>query len=79
MGILRALFGGYRAPMSDEPDDHQVEWDEIPQPVRERIGSALPPGHTVWRCPRHDGRGGVAIEWWWLDERGEMIDAFWFD
>lgn len=79
MGILRALFGGDRAPLSDDADDRLAEWDEIPQPIRDAIGDELPPGHTVWRCPSDDGRGGMAIEWWWLDERGELIEAFWFE
>jgi hypothetical protein len=79
MGILRALFGGYRAPMSNEPDGHQVEWDDIPAGIRARIGTSLPPGHIVWRCPCHDARGGVLIEWWWHDERGELVDVFWVE
>ena len=77
MGMLRAFLGGHRAPWSDEPDDHAVAWDQLPQPIRDAIGGALPSGHSVWRCPRHDGRGGVVIEWWWLDERGELVEAFW--
>lgn len=51
MGILRALFGADRAPLSDDADDRLAEWDEIPKPVRDAIGDELPPGHTVWRCP----------------------------
>lgn len=79
MGILRALFGGHRAPPADEGGDRLAADDEIPPAMRDAIGGALPRGHTVWRCPRHDGRGGVVIEWWWLDEGGELIEAFWFD
>jgi hypothetical protein len=79
MGVLRALFGGRRAQVSDEPDDHPVAWEEVPAEVRASIGPSLPPGDTVWRCPGHDGRGKVVIEWWWMDEQGELIEAFWLD
>lgn len=78
MCLLRTLFGGQRAPRSDEPDDHAIAWEQIPPAVRDTIGGgALPRGHSVWRCPRHDGRGGVVIGWWWLDENGELVEAFW--
>ncbi|MBI5718885.1 MAG: hypothetical protein HZC37_14540 [Burkholderiales bacterium] len=67
--------------MSTTPhtEDRLVPWAELPAGIRERIGPALPPGHAVWACPRKNGRGGIHIEWWWIDARGELIEAFWFE
>lgn len=62
-----------------EDADRIASWDELPPGVRACIGPALPPGHTVWACPSDNGRGGVHIEWWWLDEDEELIEVFWIE
>ena len=67
--------------MSREPydDDRIVAWADLPPEVRALIGPSLPAGHVVWACPRSAGRGGVHIEWWWHNEHGDLVEAFWFD
>ena len=64
---------------TDPDEDRLVDWADIPPAVRARIGPALPPGHGVWACLCKNGRGGAHTEWWWIDERGELLEAFWFD
>ncbi len=60
-------------------DDRPVPWDELPAWLREQIGLSLPAGHAIWACPRGNGRGGVHTEWWWEDEQGQLVEAFWRD
>ncbi len=73
--------------MSDFEDDTLLTWEQTPQQVRAAVIEAaggLPRGHTIWRCPRRK-RGGwfkpdtVVIEYWWEDEDGNLIDAFWLE
>jgi len=56
-----------------------VPWDELPIGIRNRIGPALPDGHAVWACLRQNGRGGAHTEWWWIDDRGDLVEAFWIE
>lgn len=60
-------------------DDRIVPWEALPPEVRVAIGPALPAGHVVWACLRRDGRGRVGTEWWWEDQHGELVEAFWLD
>ena len=62
----------------DADEDRMDEWADIPPEVRARIGPALPPGHSVWACMSM-ARGGTHTEWSWIDERGELLDAFWLE
>ena len=60
-------------------EDTLVPWDELPPEVRAAIGPCLPQGHSVFACPSRDGRGGVVVEWWWLNAQHELVEAFWFE
>lgn len=62
-----------------EIDEVPCGWHELPAEVRAAIGPALPEGHHVYRVPAADSRGRPGIEWWWVDDAGELVEAFWFD
>ena len=61
---------------------------EIPPGIRAKAQAMAQPGDQLWRCPRLAAPRGllgivgvgprdVVIEWWLLDAKGELIEAFW--
>ena len=68
-------------------EDVLLTWEQTPPEVRAAIVEAaggLPEGHSIWRCPRRS-KGGrfkpdrVVIEYWWQDETGELLAAYWLE
>jgi hypothetical protein len=53
--------------------------------VREAASAQWQEGASLWRCPRAAGRKELfnfavqptVVEWWLLDQRGELIEVFW--
>ncbi len=65
-------------PGADDWDgEEQVAFEDLPPGIQAAIGESLPPGHTVWRVPCADSRNRPVVEWWWLDEEGDLIEGFW--
>ena len=72
----------------DRPVD--VHAPEVPASVRQAVLAIAQPGDQLWRCPSRSaprgalgilgvGRRDVVIEWWLLDAKGELLEAFWED
>ena len=67
----------------DRPVD--VHSPEVPAGIRARVLQMMQPGDQLWACPRLGpprgllglGPRGAVIEWWLLDARGGLIEAFW--
>ena len=70
----------------DVPVD--VHAPEVPHAIRERVLALMNPGDQLWRCPRRTAPRGLLglvgigprdaiIEWWLVDARGELVEAFW--
>ncbi|WP_119967546.1 hypothetical protein [Simplicispira lacusdiani] len=70
----------------DRPVD--VHSPEVPAGIRAGVLEKMQPGDQLWRCPRLSAPRGllglfgvgprdVVIEWWLLDARGDLIEAFW--
>lgn len=78
---------------SEFDDDRRVDVhsDDVPAGIRRAVLDIMQPGDTLWRCPRRSGprgllglagtgqRDAVVIEWWLLDEQGELVEAFFLD
>ncbi|MDO5653026.1 MAG: hypothetical protein Q4G39_02875 [Brachymonas sp.] len=67
-----------------DTEERQLSWEEVPRAIRVRIGTALPSGHTIWACLSRKSGGflkpdTVHTEYYWKNEYGELVDAFWFD
>ena len=72
---------------NDDAEDRQVQPDDpcVPVGVRETVSARWQSGDSLWRCPRAKaskglfnlGQADVVIEWWLLDQNGELIEAFW--
>lgn len=67
-----------------------VHGPEVPPAIRRRVLQMMQPGDQLWACPRLGpprgllglgglgaGPRGVVIEWWLMDARGDLIEAFW--
>ena len=69
----------------DEDRPVDVHAREVPSRVRQAALEIMQPGDQLWRCLRMSGRRGLLglgasypiIEWWLLDARSKMIEAFW--
>lgn len=72
----------------DEDRAVDVHAPEVPASVRQAVLAIAQPGDQLWRCPSRSaprgalgilgvGRRGVVIEWWLLDAKGDLIEAFW--
>ncbi len=70
----------------DRPVDAQSP--EVPPSIRAKVQAMARPDDQLWRCPRLSAPRGplglfgvgprdVVIEWWLLDARGDLIEAFW--
>lgn len=74
----------------DDFDDHPVDVHapEVPEGIRQAVLARMQPGDALWRCPRNSapkglfgvlgfGRRELVIEWWLLDAKGELMEAYW--
>lgn len=63
-----------------DPDD-----PNLPAEIRDRVAPIWQQGWTLWQVPTTVCRGLIfkreeaSIEWWLLDENGDMLDAFWIE
>lgn len=65
----------------------RVDLDDpnLPASIRDRIAPIWQPGWSLWQVPTTVRRGLIfkreepSIEWWLLDEHGDMVDAFWIE
>ena len=76
-------------PKAETADDGDKVVDvyaaDVPPAVRQAVLDRMSPGDTLWRCPRAKGHNGmfnfhsqpVVIEWWLIDQHGELVEAFW--
>jgi hypothetical protein len=61
------------------PADERRRWAELPPAVRERLGRAPAAGHEIWAGVRPDPAGEPRTEWRVVNQRGEVVQAFWLD
>ncbi len=71
----------------DKSEDQQVQLNDpqVPEAVRAAASAQWREGASLWRCPRAAGRKELfnfaaqptVVEWWLLDQRGELIEVFW--
>lgn len=71
------------------PDAHHAEVfvdldaPNLPAKIRNRLAPIWQEGWSLWQVPTTVRRGLIfkrdetSVEWWLLDENGDMLDAFW--
>jgi hypothetical protein len=67
----------------DRPVD--VHAAEVPPGVRQAALALMQPGDQLWRCLRMSAPRGLlglgarypVVEWWLVDAKGDLIEAFW--
>ncbi len=63
-------------PLKEWPEDMTVPLDhpDLPEGIRQAVLAIWHPGDLLHQTSTDQG-----IEWWLLDESGELIEAFWLE